>query len=218
VKFAHGWWWPDHEKHLLDWMASKENRHTAYGRPLYQGRKQMLVLERCKQRRVAIDVGAHIGLWAYNLAHEFDDVFCVEPIAVHRECLKENLVKLTNWTLSACALGAEQGTVLMESAPGSSGDSKIVPGAEGVTPMMRLDDLAGDDVDLIKIDCEGFEENVIRGGEVTIRAWKPVIIVEQKRAMSERYGLQDLGAVALLQSWGYKMALEYGGDYIMAPG
>lgn len=217
MKIAYGWWWPDHEKHLLDWMASKENKHTAYGRPLYQGRKQQLVLERCKSRRVAIDVGAHIGLWAYNLAHEFERVECFEPIAAHRECIKENLAMLANWSLAACALGAEDGTVLMESAPGSSGDSKVVPGATGVTPMLTLDSFNVIQVDLIKIDCEGFEENVIRGAERTIRTWKPVIVVEQKRAMSERFGLKDLGAVRLLESWGYRVDLEYGGDYIMVP-
>jgi FkbM family methyltransferase len=217
VKLAHGWWWPDHEKHLLDWMASKENRHTAHGRPLYQGRKQMLVLERCKQRRVAIDVGAHIGLWSYNLAHEFEEVFCIEPVPAHVECLHRNLVGQSNYVVETCALGAEDGEVLIESTVGSSGDTKIDPTRSGSTPMKRLDDLAGDDVDLIKIDCEGFEENVIRGAEHTIKTWKPVIIVEQKRAMSERFGLEDLGAVRLLESWGYRVDLEYGGDYIMVP-
>jgi len=72
------------------------------------------------------------------------------------------------------------------------------------------------DVDFIKIDCEGYEENVLRGAIETIKRDRPVIIVEQKRDMATaRFGLEPLGAVKFLQSLGYQVAQEISGDYLM---
>jgi len=58
---------------------------------------------------------------------------------------------------------------------------------------------------------------VLRGAAKTIEHWKPVIIVEQKRDMATRFGLQPLGAVEFLKGLGYKQAVELGGDFIMVP-
>ena len=81
--------------------------------------------------------------------------------------------------------------------------------------MITLDSLKLKDVDFLKIDCEGYEENVIRGGIETITASKPVIIVEQKRDMAEKLGLPTLGAVDLLKTLGYRVVDELAEDYIM---
>ena len=73
--------------------------------------------------------------------------------------------------------------------------------------MVTLDSLQLTEVDFIKIDCEGYEENVLRGAVETIERDRPVIIVEQKRDMATaRFGLEPLGAVKFLQSLGYKVA------------
>ena len=83
--------------------------------------------------------------------------------------------------------------------------------------METLDSLDLINVDFMKLDCEGFEENVLRGGVATITRWKPVVIVEQKREMAARFGLPLLGAVDFLKTLGYKVAEEISGDYIMVP-
>ena len=83
--------------------------------------------------------------------------------------------------------------------------------------METLDSLDLIHVDFMKLDCEGFEENVLRGGVETITKWKPVVIVEQKRDMANRFGLPLLGAVDFLKTLGYKVAEEISGDFIMVP-
>lgn len=213
TKFAHGWYWPDHEKHLIDWIAENGNL-VLNGRKSYQGGKQLLALKHCRSFHTAVDVGAHIGTWAFNLAQRFEVVHAFEPVAEHRECFAKN-VTAEEVTLHDCALGAAEAACDMQVTDGSSGDSKVAPGLS--VAMRTLDSFNLRDIDFIKVDCEGYEENVLRGAEQTILHWKPTIIVEQKREMSLRFGLQPLGAVEYLKGLGYKQAAEHGGDYVMVP-
>lgn len=212
MKLELGWWWPDDEVEVIEWM--KKHKHPLNGRESYQGRKQDATLKHCRSFHTAIDVGGHIGLWSFNLAHAFDRVVVFEPVDRHRECFAHN-VPAEKVLLYPYALGAQDGYCSIKSRPGSSGDSCVHPGRD--VEMKRLDDFALTNVDLIKIDCEGYEENVLRGGEETIKAWMPTIVVEQKRDMATRFGLKPQGGVRLLEKWGYKLAEEIGGDFIMVP-
>lgn len=222
MKFIDSWWFPSHEQHLPAWMATPKARMIINGRPAYQGKKQLAAIAECGRlgrTRLAIDVGGHVGLWSYNLAHTFGRVHAFEPVAEHRACFEKNIAEpalVEKVILHPCALGMTEGSVSIHTAPSSSGDS-WVKGA-GDIPMHTLDSFNLENVDLIKIDCEGYEENVLRGAMDTIRRCRPVILVEQKRDMaSSRFGLQQLGAVHLLQEVGYTIADELSGDYLMRP-
>lgn len=221
-----GWYWPDGEQHMIDWMQTPKNARMLNGRFAYQGKKQEAVRLVCMERtamRTAVDVGAHIGLWSFNLAHWFKRVEAFEPVADHRECFERNLIDAEIpdvISLHGVAVGREEGQISMRVNPISTGDSWVDPKAKGNynIPMRTLDSFELTEVDLIKIDCEGFEENVVRGAGATIKRWKPVIIVEQKRDMATKFGLQPLGAVEVLKKHhGYRQAFEIGGDYIMVP-
>lgn len=222
MKFVDSWYFPDGETHLPQWMATPKARMILNGRPAYQGKKQLAAITECGRRgrmRVAVDVGAHIGLWSFNLAPAFESVHAFEPVAAHRACFERNCVGLMladKLTLHPIALGMQEGTVSIKTAPTSSGDSWV--SGDGDIPMRTLDSFAFEHVDFIKIDCEGYEENVLRGAVATIDAWRPVIMVEQKRDMaSDRFGLAKLGAVTFLLERGYTVAAELSGDYLMVP-
>jgi FkbM family methyltransferase len=218
MKYADGWWWPDGEQHMLDWIADRKNRLMLNGRPAYQGKKQLAVLEACfGQRRTMVDVGAHIGLWAWNFEPYFNHIEAFEPVPAHRECFEKNVLEaaVTNVTLHGFALGDREGKVAIYSNPISSGDSWVKTGAVGKTPMRTLDSFKLADVDLIKVDCEGYEEFVLRGAENTLVTWKPVICVEQKRDMAAKFGLKPQGALAYLKTLGYSIEREIGGDFIL---
>lgn len=214
-----GWWFPDHEQHLPAWMRSPKGYLVLNDRPSYQGKKQQATLAAVRRHtalpRVAVDVGGHIGLWSYNLAHSFREVHAFEPVEAHRACFVRNVTD-PKVTLHSCALGATEGSISIHTAPTSTGDSWVK--GEGDIPMITLDSLELAEVDLIKIDCEGYEENVLRGATETIKRSRPVIIVEQKRDMATaRFGLTPLGAVKFLQGLGYRVEQEISGDYIMVP-
>lgn len=180
---------------------------------LYQSGKLAAAMQFVKRTRTALDIGAHCGLWTSQLALAFDKVICFEPLAEHIECWKENVGSRDNVILHETALGAEKGSCGIKVFHGVSGRSHV-EGA-GNIPITRLDDYKITDVDLIKIDVEGYEYFVAKGGEKTIRENKPVIIVEQKPGFGVRFGLGDLDAVEYLESLGASVMAEVAGDYIM---
>lgn len=214
MKQAHGWYLPDHEVHLVGWMAHAKNvRDVVDGRVMYQGSKQRAVIEACQNFGVAVDCGAHCGTWSWTLAKRFAQVQSFEPVAAHRECFLQN-VTAENVTLHACALGETEGMVAIQTTNGSSGDSHVVSGDE--IPVKTLDSFGFDNVGLIKIDVEGFEEFVIKGATETILRCKPVMIVEQKGHAVPNFGLQKEGAVTLLQDFGMKaLRAPMSGDWVM---
>jgi hypothetical protein len=118
-------------------------------------------------------------------------------------------------TLHPYALGVKPGSVSMYTGPNSSGDTWV--SGEGHIEMRTLDSFDFQDVGLIKIDCEGYEEFVLRGGEETVVSNKPVIVVEQKRDHATKFGLKPQGAVEFLTTLGYRLDSEIGGDFFMVP-
>lgn len=219
MKLVDGWYFPDHEQHLLEWMMDKNNRVQINGRSSYQGKKQLAAVELCPQdrRRVAIDVGAHIGLWSWNLSSWFDRVEAFEPVGAHQECFLVNMHDARpNWSLHPFALGEREDMVAIRVNPTSSGDSWVK--GKGDVPMRTLDSFGLQEVDLIKIDCEGYEEFVLRGAVDTIFHNRPVIVVEQKRDFATKFGLKPQGAVEyLVKEHGYRQATEMAGDFFMVP-
>jgi FkbM family methyltransferase len=215
------WAFPDNEQHLIDWMAAPKGYLVVNGRPSYQGKKQLRCMDfvPLKRRRVAIDVGGHIGLWSFNLAHWFEKVEAFEPVEVHRDCFEKNVFEAPDYrgssvTMHPFALGEREDMVTIHTSSTSSGDSWVK--GKGTIPMKTIDSFGFENVDFIKIDCEGYEEFVLRGGRETIGKHGPVICVEQKRDMaSTRFGLKPLGAVKLLIGMGYKVVAEVSGDYIL---
>jgi FkbM family methyltransferase len=209
------WVLPDGEVHLIDWMKRTDKRVD--GRLAYQYTKYEEALKYVKQRRVAIDIGAHVGLWSWYMARDFKDLAAFEPIKEHQNCWFENMKYRTNAELFCMALGNHKGLVDLHCrTQGSTGDTEIVPGNSGKIEIGLLDDANLPFVDFIKIDCEGYELNVLQGAEKTLLAWKPCIVVEQKGDMTTKYGHEKLAAVNYLKDLGAKVRQEISGDYIMS--
>jgi FkbM family methyltransferase len=235
MKQFQGVWFPDHETHFLEWMT--EYGEIVDGRGTYQIAKLRAAVAFCQQRRVAIDIGAHVGLWSMQLSKMFTEVHAFEPLEEHRVCFDKNLIggkraALKRWLglrpkqtlidgvkLYPYALGDQEFLVSITHENGmSSGTSAIDLKDTGTIPVKTLDSFGFQNVDFIKIDTEGFEERVLAGATTTISNWRPVIIVEQKGDMaSSRFNLRPLGAVSYLEEMGYRMAQEISGDYIMVP-
>lgn len=199
-----GVWLPDDESDKMMIAAGIQ----------YQCGKFSEVMRYVTKTRTAIDVGAHCGLWTAQLARYFDSVQCFEPLPRHIECWEKNVGWRKNCTLHKEALGSECGTCAIAVVDGLSGRSHV--SGDGDLKMARLDDYDFTDVDLIKIDVEGYEYFVVKGGEQTIRKYKPAIIVEQKPNFGERYGISDKSAVDHLTGMGAVVRGEIAGDYILS--
>lgn len=211
------WWMPDEEKHLIDWM--QKVGHRVDGRLTYQYHKYEAALALVRDNRVAVDIGAHIGLWSYFMARDFKRLEAFEPMPSHQACWVKNMEGRDNVHLHRVALGEDIGRVTIATrTKGSTGDTGIVPGTFGGidVAITTLDNMYIEQVDFIKIDCEGFEEFVLRGGKNTLEQCKPVVLVEQKGDMSRKYGLEQESAVRYLESLGAKVQQIISGDYILS--
>lgn len=207
---------PDGERHLPEWMDAVG--HVRDGKPTYQYHKYEAALTHVKNRRLAVDVGAHAGLWSRVMALDFAEVRAFEPLAAHAACWRVNLERAANASLTECALGEAEGVVRIKSrTEGSSGDTSVdVDGQEAA--IRRLDAFELRDVDFIKIDCEGYELFVLRGAEQMLRRCKPCVIVEQKPETGgfERYGIGEKDAVHYLESLGATLRAVIHGDYVLS--
>lgn len=202
---------PDGESHLVDWMSKAGE--VVDGKGTYQIKKLRAALEHVKQFRTAVDIGAHCGLWSMQLVKRFATVHAFEPVAAHRECYRANVSGDVH--LHECALGDHDDTIKIRTEPTSSGDSRV-DGA-GDIPMRTLDSFGLQDVDFIKIDCEGYELFVVRGAEETIKRCRPAMIVEQKGHGMKHYGFRKEEAAELLESWGMRRVANMSGDIILVP-
>lgn len=211
-----GVWLPDGENHLQG-MLKLGPKIDGVG--TYQYRKYEAAMAFVKERRLAIDIGAHVGLWATHLTKDFRIVHCFEPILQHRECFISNL-KRANYILHPVAVGAEPGFVNFRLNNSSSGDTWVDPEnkTRGSIEQVTLDSyLEGiEEVDFIKLDCEGYELFALQGAEQIIRRNKPIIIVEQKPGRAEKYALARTQAVTYLQGLGMNLKREISGDFILA--
>lgn len=215
-----GWYFPDGEVHLPDWMRTAKQMRD--GVHQYQFTKYQAALKFVRASRgVAIDVGGHIGQWSRNMAKDFRHVHAFEPVPAYAECWRKNMDGVHNATLHPMALGEGADVVCLRcGTPGSHGDTFIAPKDEANAAidveMRTLDSFQFKDVDFIKLDCEGYELFAVKGGEKTIRSDKPCIIVEQKPGRAQKFGLGEIDAVKLLESWGAKRRGVMSGDFILS--
>jgi FkbM family methyltransferase len=210
MKCVQGVWLPDEEEEISKFL----NAEQIDGVGVYQYAKLRAALAFVKNWRVAVDVGAHCGLWSMQLEKKFQFVHAFEPVQRHRECFAKNTKKAFMWPV---ALGDKASTVRLQKGVKSTGDTQIAPDGEYESEVRTLDSYDLKDVDFMKLDCEGYELFVLKGGEKLIDECRPVMIVEQKPGKGKFYGLGDTEAVKWLEAKGYKLRGVIAGDYILTP-
>lgn len=161
-------------------------------------------------RSLAVDVGAHRGIWMQEMAGHFDQVVAFEPVRSNytRQPLLDN-VKSYN-----VAIGNEAGEVVMDPGTENTGQWHVSKAKKGfnVAQILPLDNFSLQP-DFIKIDTEGYELFVLQGAEKTIFAKKPAILVELN-GLTERYSSTDGQVVEWLTKHGYVEVMRRNKDYL----
>lgn len=169
-------------------------------------------------RGLALDVGANIGNHAvYFASFLADHVIAVEPNPAVLPLLRANLqANCTNFTICEKGLGELPGRasiVLPAGAERNIGMAKLDTSiACGHIELTTLDALVEENasrfrmpVTFIKIDVEGMELEVLKGGINTIRRYRPHLFVEiaSRRALEEiaRF-LSPLGYTSIVK-WAF---------------
>ena len=209
----YGWWFPETESHFPRMLKKSVDKG---GPSEYQHIVRNRSVAFCQQRRLAIDVGANVGLWTRSLVREFQQVIAFEPVAMFRECLSRN-VTAPNLLVQTVALGDINTTARMNITEGNTGHTHIDPTSigQGDTIVCTLDSFEYQNLDYIKLDCEGFEYKVLLGAGYTIKQNRPIVVLEQKPhdAYSDQYS--QFAAIELLQSWGMVRLDQVKDDWIM---
>jgi len=155
-----------------------------------------------------LDIGANLGLITLRMAKRVGPagtVHAFEPNPAMVERVKASIAKseITNVVLHEVALGDVAGTLPLAVPAGNAGMASLVsnrvqPKTCVEVPVIRLDDIDVGQVSFVKIDVEGFEEQVLRGFASTLGERPPhVILFEQN---------DERGApIPYLKEAGYKL-------------
>ena len=142
---------------------------------------------------VVIDIGANLGYFARVFLSSIGStgqLWCVEPLRVHRDILETQLEGHPNAHVLPYALGSEPGTLPMGTpldapfrhgltrgiSPEGQPDMEIIETAEVRTPNDVFSDL--DRIDYIKCDVEGAELTVLEAMRSLLAKYKPKVQVE----------------------------------------
>lgn len=123
---------------------------------------------------LALDIGAHIGIYSRGMAKRFNRVIAFEPYPPAFDCLVRNLAPLGNVQCAELAAGDTFRQCAMMG--NKHGIARVMDGTGAA--MVALDILCDLAPDFVKIDVDGYEVFVLDGMKETIRKHKPVILIE----------------------------------------
>ncbi|MER8880473.1 FkbM family methyltransferase [Mesorhizobium sp. M0684] len=156
------------------------------------------------------DIGANYGVFSLSLARKFPLSNCVavepQPILADLVAKSAGINSITNISIVRAALSDKSGDLELTIPLGSFARASLTELAGGnkvMVPVRTLDDMLRDypPPTLLKLDVEGVEENVIRGGERVFRTAGPDVLIEVNEARYQPLG--ELPAVKLLKKHGY---------------
>ena len=131
------------------------------------------------QSKVFVDVGAHVGFYAIRMAKQCRWVHAIEPNPESIEILRKNieLNDITNITIHPYACGA----IRMKSKIYIS-DTTTTLFQRDDRPSIEVEVATLDELihhcDVVKIDVEGWEEQVLLGAKRLIVEEKPIWLIE----------------------------------------
>ena len=148
-----------------------------------------------RKKRVAVQAGGAMGMWAKRMAQVFGVVYTFEPTPQSFTCLTFNCPE-ENIVAFNAALGDERKMVNMafpehlatsKAGKDNYGGFRCFDG--GYIPTLRLDDLELPACDLLFLDLEGYELYALQGAYETINRCLPVIVMEDK-GCSKAFGYE----------------------------
>jgi FkbM family methyltransferase len=178
-----------------------------------------LLPELCNKQLLSIDIGANVGLYCKTMLQHSSAVIAFEPMRDMHEQLTQHFG--SQLTIYPVALSSSEGTCELRMPRGNASwatiesSNKLELADEAIetysVPMKTLDSYNFKNVGLIKIDVEGHEESVVRGGLATIAREKPNLIIE----IEERHNKGAIERVTdLLSAIGYSVLFYEDGNYI----
>lgn len=170
----------------------------------------------CHTGAVVFDIGANVGFHSLilsKLAGEEGHVYAFEPNSENCRLIlmasEHNHV--SNITLLPIALSDQRGWAYFTSHVGSNGgfvspQFVTLHGHGTVVPTFTLDEMSMPNVDVIKLDVEGAEYKVLKGGEALLSRSRPAIVCEFSMEMTNRVsGVEPLDFLNWIMGMDYRI-------------
>lgn len=169
----------------------------------------------CEEGYNVIDIGTNIGWIGLNFARisKKGQVIGFEPDPFNYKICKDNIDRntLTNLIVLPYGLGETSTRVNMEiRTPHNRGENRIAPSdSTGSTfvNIKKLDDInevsSLSIIHLMKLDVEGYELKVLRGGEQTLKKHHPILFIELDDNNLKDQGDSALDLIRFLLALGY---------------
>jgi len=172
-----------------------------------------IINQHIENKRVAVDAGCHYGFFTRFLSKEFDTVHAFDFANDIYECFEDNMQKFscTNVSRHPYGLGEIEKDVATNDwfarhgRRGPLGNHIDPKSKEKKYKVKTLDSLGISNVDLMMIDTEGYELNVLKGAELTIKQNKPVLVLEfHNRNLTQKFGYSLNDLKSYVENLGYR--------------
>lgn len=176
-----------------------------------------VALKYCNRgKNVVVQAGGNAGVWPRALATEFKTVYTFEPEPLTFQCLDYNCPS-DSIICRNVALGAEEFFVGVEYPEGvrNMGACRINWDSKKI-PQITIDSLELLHCDFIQLDIEGYEPYALQGAHRTLKAFRPILMLEMK-GLSEHYGFSDQWIRDFLKVLKYKEMETIARDVIFVP-
>ena len=203
MKQVKGWWLPDTDTDFDRWILDGE----------YQKHQRDTILKFINRTGNAIDIGAHVGFWLKDMCNHFDYVYAFEPIEEVRHCLSRNVTAM-NYKTYSFGLGAKNDVINVNYNPTETGNTHASKDGNQTITIRKLDDMNLPKIDYIKVDTEGFEIEVLKGGENMIKEYKPFVHGEVKERILQKQGISSNDVEDYLTSINYKEVMRVNSERV----
>ena len=202
IEKVNGFYVPSNDTHINDWKS---------GQAFTQNKCLLKFLDYCDQKNKKfnhiLDIGAWVGTWSVAMNKYCGRVLAFEPDPVHFECLTKNVPEEIE--THQLAVGNEQKMICL--SEDNFTHSKRVIG-EGTIPMVTVDSLGINDIDVIKIDVEGYEMEVLKGATKTLENTQYLMI--ELNNNTKKYGSSNIAVEKFISSLGFTVLLDHWPDKV----
>lgn len=154
-----------------------------------------------REKDLFVDIGANIGSYTILASAAKANVIAFEPGERYDDLLRNIAVNRLDITCHKAAVGAKQGTVRYTVGLDCINRAAIDGETFVEVPLVRLDDAIPLSPTLIKVDVEGYEAEVIAGGQKTFS--NALAIIMEINGQTARYGHDESEVLSQMKDWGF---------------
>ena len=202
IEKVNNFWVPSNDVHIEQWKA---------GAPFTQNKCLNKFTKYCesqtKKMKTVIDVGAWCGTWAKAIEPFAKKVIAFEPDKTHFECLQRNCTINCDPRMEAVGSQLQEVSLTKDNFT----QAKRVD-ENGNIRMITLDHMEYEDVDMIKIDVEGYEMEVLKGATKTLESVQYLMI--ELNNNTKKYGSNNIAVEKFIGDLGFNVLMEHWPDKV----